>query len=91
LSDRGARAAEVVTFTFDNELLAGAAGRMVAAVLIEQGRRILRLSPKAGAPRGAFCLMGSCQECLVEVNGHRRLACQTRLVADMDVRRVTLG
>ena len=91
MDDKGARAAEVVTFTFDGEALAGTVGRMLAAVLIEQGCRILRYSPKAGTPRGAFCLMGSCQECLVEVDGHRRLACRTPLVANMDVRPVTLG
>jgi predicted molibdopterin-dependent oxidoreductase YjgC len=90
LSDKGAHAPEVVAFTFDNETLTGAAGRMLAAVLIAQGRRILRRSPRAEMPRGAFCLMGSCQECLVDVDGHRRLACRTSLVADMDVRRVTL-
>lgn len=90
MSDKGSKAAEVVAFTFDDETLAGTAGRMLAAVLIAQGRRVLRRSPKAGAPRGAFCLMGSCQECLVEVDGHRRLACRTPLAAHMDVRRITL-
>lgn len=91
MGDKGACTADIVTFTFNGETLVGTAGRMLAAVLIGQGRRILRHSPKAGAPRGAFCLMGSCQECLVEIDGHRRLACRTPLTVGMDVRTVFLG
>jgi D-hydroxyproline dehydrogenase subunit gamma len=90
VTETGPRSAENVTFRFDGETLTGPAGRMLAAVLMARGRRLLRRSPAAGTPRGAFCLMGSCQECLVEVDGHRRLACRTPLAAGMDVRPGTI-
>lgn len=43
-------------------------GQTVAAVLCEAGIRVLRSSP-AGEPRGLFCAMGVCFECLVTVDG----------------------
>ena len=50
------------------------------------GRLHLRDSPRGGA-RGAFCLMGVCQECLLQVDGVQRLAC---LVTVSDGMQVTL-
>jgi D-hydroxyproline dehydrogenase subunit gamma len=57
------------------------AGEMLAATLMAAGIVGLRRSPHAGTPRGAFCLMGVCQECLVRVNDRQRQACLT-VVAD---------
>ena len=50
-------------------------GETVAAALLAHGRRQLRRSPGEGAPRGAFCLMGACQECAVRIGGRLDLAC----------------
>ncbi len=74
-----------VAVTFDGGTLALTAGRSLAAALIEAGVRALRPSPRAGAPRGAFCLMGSCQECLVTVDGRRVTACTEAVRAGMRV------
>ncbi len=60
-------------------------GRSLAAALMEAGIRKLRASPRAGTPRGAFCFMGSCQECLVHVDGNAVLACQVRVADGMVV------
>lgn len=49
-------------------------GQSVAAALLAAGIVHLRESPR-GAPRGAFCLVGTCQECLVEIDDHLVLAC----------------
>ena len=46
----------------------------------------LRLSPRDAAPRGLFCGMGLCFECMVEVDGIRRRACLTPVRAGMEVR-----
>lgn len=43
-------------------------GETVAAVLLAEGRRIFRYTP-GGRPRGLFCGMGICFDCLVTVNG----------------------
>jgi len=60
-------------------------GQSLAAALTGAGIRLLRRSPRAGAPRGAFCMMGVCQECLVRVDGQLAQACMTRVVPGMSV------
>lgn len=52
-------------------------GMMLASALACADRLQLRVSPRRSAPRGAFCLMGACQECAIHVNGELRQACQT--------------
>jgi predicted molibdopterin-dependent oxidoreductase YjgC len=70
-----------VTITLDGEALSGVAGSTVASLLLANGVRALRRSPRAGTPRGAFCLMGVCQECVLTIDGVVRQAC---LVAARD-------
>jgi predicted molibdopterin-dependent oxidoreductase YjgC len=62
---RGAR----VTIIVDEAPLDAYAGESVAAALLAAGRRILRRTPKAGAPRGLFCGMGVCFDCVLRVDG----------------------
>lgn len=45
------------------------AGQTVAAVLLAQGVRVFRYTAQRGEPRGVFCGMGICYECLVTVDG----------------------
>jgi len=72
-------------FVFNGHAIDAPAGRMLAAALIAAGHVNLRTSPRAGAPRGAFCLMGSCQECRVLVDGELALACRVRVRSGMTV------
>ena len=58
-------------------------GQSVAEALLAAGIYTLRNSPNAGTPRGAFCLMGVCQECAIRIDGHVRRACQTPVRAGM--------
>lgn len=80
---------QAVTFRVDGAECAGFAGESVAAALGALGVTTLRHAPRSGAPRGAFCLMGVCQECICRIDGTRREACRTALVAGMCVE--TLG
>jgi sarcosine oxidase subunit alpha len=41
----------------------------------------------SGTPRGPLCGMGQCFECQVRVDGREVLACLTRAVDGMEVRR----
>lgn len=59
-------------------------GLSVAAALLRAGIRCLRVSP-GGSPRGAFCMMGVCQECLVEIDGRQRQACLVRVEPGMRI------
>lgn len=59
----------------------------VAAALQRAGADITRWSV-TGEARAPFCGMGVCQECRVEIDGVRRLACQTTVRENMRIERV---
>jgi predicted molibdopterin-dependent oxidoreductase YjgC len=57
------------TITIDGTPLEAEAGQTIAAALIASGRRSWRTTRARGAPRGAFCAIGVCFDCLATVNG----------------------
>ena len=61
------------------------AGESLAAALAAAGVLRLRSAPRTGAPRGAFCFMGVCQECAILVDGSLRQACLVPVEAGMIV------
>ena len=67
------------------------AGETVAVALLCAGRLDVRRSPRTGSPRGAFCMMGVCQECLVRIDGVLRQACLTPVEDGMRVESVDPG
>ena len=60
---------EKVTFTFDDQVIEGYKGESLAAALLVQGIRTLRLHEETGQPRGIYCNIGHCFECRVNING----------------------
>ncbi len=60
-------------------------GRSVAAALLAVGVRKLRESPRASEPRGAFCMMGVCQECVVHIDGYLRQACMVPVTPGLSI------
>jgi aerobic-type carbon monoxide dehydrogenase small subunit (CoxS/CutS family) len=53
-------------------------GETLATALMANGIRTFRHTAIRGEPRGLYCGMGICFECLVTVNGRANLrACQT--------------
>jgi hypothetical protein len=75
-----------VQITFDGEALRGTQGQTIAAVLMAAGRRTWRYTSRRGEPRGLFCGMGVCFDCLVRVDGRSNLrACQTPVAEAMRV------
>ncbi|MEX3314275.1 (2Fe-2S)-binding protein [Sulfitobacter sp. PS-8MA] len=78
-----------VAFTLDGAPASAPAGVTVAAALLAQGGDWTRQTA-SGAPRAAFCMMGVCFDCLVEVDGRpNSQACMTLLREGMTVRRQT--
>lgn len=74
-----------VTITVDGVSAIGVAGQSLAGVILAGGELGFRRTSSRGRPRGVFCGIGVCFDCLVEVNGHRDVrACQRRAV-DGDV------
>jgi predicted molibdopterin-dependent oxidoreductase YjgC len=65
-----------VRIVFDGRPIEAFLGESVASALLAAGIRSLRASPRTGAPRGAFCWMGICQECVVVSDGVRHPACR---------------
>ncbi|HEU0116562.1 MAG TPA: (2Fe-2S)-binding protein [Thermomicrobiales bacterium] len=81
-----APAAAVVPFSFDGMPLTGREGEPIAAALLAAGVRVFRTMPGSGEPRGGFCLVGRCVDCLVVVDGRPNVrACVTPLRAGVRV------
>jgi len=57
-----------IEISLDGEVLRGIAGQTLAGILISNGVSAWR-TDSAGQPRGLFCAIGSCFECLATVNG----------------------
>lgn len=77
---------ETVSFTFENQTIKTRAGDTVAAALAMAGQRHLRSSVVSGEPRGFYCMMGTCFDCLVEIDGMPDVqACRTIVRDGMSV------
>jgi predicted molibdopterin-dependent oxidoreductase YjgC len=59
---------EHFTIEVDGAPIPARAGQTIAAALLAAGVRVWRKTP-SGAPRGIFCGMGVCFDCLVTVDG----------------------
>lgn len=67
--------------------LAAREGESVAAALLAAGVRTLRMTPRRDEPRGLFCGIGQCYDCLVEIDGEPgQRACMTRVRPGMRIR-----
>lgn len=76
-----------VTLVVDGQPLAAHAGESVAAALLAAGDPHTRTTV-AGDPRGAFCGMGVCFECVAVIDGvPNTRTCMTFVRDGMDVRR----
>jgi hypothetical protein len=67
-----------VRFTIDGRTASARPGDSVAAALLAAGVVACRLTPVGSAPRGPYCLMGVCFDCLVTIDGIGN--CQSCLV-----------
>ncbi len=74
-----------ITFYVNGQPAIAHQGETIHAALISAGYRQLRQS-KTRQPRGVFCGMGVCYECLVTIdNGPRKQACVTIVEEGMEV------
>jgi hypothetical protein len=61
--------AATVTITVDGVPVSGRAGQSIAGVLLAAGQHAWRTTSFGNAPRGIFCGIGACFDCVVQVNG----------------------
>lgn len=58
-----------LTIFFEGRAVPARAGDSIAAALLAADIRATRNTALSGVPRGPFCMMGACFECLAEVDG----------------------
>jgi predicted molibdopterin-dependent oxidoreductase YjgC len=81
-------AGRTLTFLFDGVAIEACEGDTVAAALTAAGIRNLRSTTVSGSPRGIYCMMGACFDCLVQIDGQsNRQACMIEVREGLDVRR----
>jgi predicted molibdopterin-dependent oxidoreductase YjgC len=72
-------------FTFDGRSINADPGRSIGAALWAAGIRQLGRSRVLGRPRGMYCGIGQCFDCLVRVNGGPVVRACITPVTDGDV------
>ena len=86
IADPALRPAPEIAFRFDGRTLSAYQGETIAAALAANGIADLGRR-RDGTPRGVWCGMGVCQECVVIVDGRpSERACMTTVTDGMVVR-----
>ncbi len=74
----------------DGDPIPAREGEPIAAAIIAAGRLKLRHTRKSGEPRGVFCGIGRCTDCVMTVDGQANVrTCVTPVKAGMKI--VTQG
>ncbi len=60
---------KMLNITVDGKKIKAREGEMIIAVLLNAGIRINRFTSKHKEPRGIFCGIGQCTDCIMTVNG----------------------
>jgi predicted molibdopterin-dependent oxidoreductase YjgC len=77
-----------LSFQFEGAVMTAETGDSVALALLAAGIDSCRDSVVSGQPRGPYCLMGACFECLVVIDGvQNRQGCQVQVREGMVVAR----
>lgn len=75
-----------VEILVDRQPLRAFEGESVAAALLAGGKRVLRTTSRRHEPRGLYCGMGVCFECVMTIDGRPNVrTCQTPVRAGMRV------
>ncbi|MBW2057641.1 MAG: (2Fe-2S)-binding protein [Deltaproteobacteria bacterium] len=64
-AERGRR----ITLTVDGNPVVAFEGEPIAAALLAGGHRVFRYTAKRREPRGLFCALGRCTDCVMTVDG----------------------
>jgi sarcosine oxidase subunit alpha len=78
---------EKITILINGQAHIAFEGETVHAALLAAGYRVLRKTAKMDQPRGIFCGMGVCYDCLVTIDGiPNQRACMRRIQNRMEIR-----
>lgn len=79
---------EKVTIYFEGKPLTAEKGDTVAAVLTSYGIKDFRYTRKRQEPRGIYCAIGRCTDCMMTINGKPNVrSCMTPVEEGMKVER----
>ena len=74
----------LVSVSVDGKEIQAVEGEPIAAALLAQGIRVFRKTPRFGEPRGLFCGIGRCTDCIMTVDGTPNVrTCVTPIKAGM--------
>ena len=77
---------DTVRFTFDGQTMEGCEDEPIAIALRSNGVMIHRYTSRRNEPRGMFCAIGRCTDCIMVVNGRPNIrTCVEPLRAGMVV------
>ena len=76
-----------VSITIEDRHITVPSSDSVAAAMLAAGIEYTRITPHNGEHRAPYCMMGTCFDCLVEINGApNQQACQTKVQEGMVVK-----
>lgn len=76
----------IVEIEVDGEVIQAIAGEPITAALLAAGKSILRYTRKLHEPRGVFCAIGRCTDCMMIVDGVPNVrTCVTPVKAGMKI------
>ena len=76
-----------VMITIEDQKVTVPSTDSVAAAMLAAGIKYSRTTPQRGEHRAPYCMMGTCFDCLVEINGvPNQQACQTKVQDGMVVK-----
>lgn len=79
---------ENVSIIFEGDNIDVEKGQTVASALLVGGNMVFRSSVVSGQPRGPYCMMGVCFECLIEIDGiPNQRACMIPVREAMEIKR----
>ena len=73
---------KAVTIVYNGKKIAAYEGEMIATALMAAGVKTFRYTVKKREPRGIFCAIGRCTDCVMEVNGRLNVRTCMTLVED---------
>jgi aerobic-type carbon monoxide dehydrogenase small subunit (CoxS/CutS family) len=86
--EQGIQRGAAFEITIDGEPVMAYPGETLATALLSTGQRTFRATSKTGAPRGLYCGMGVCFDCLVMLDGRPNVrACVTLAQPGAQVKR----
>jgi aerobic-type carbon monoxide dehydrogenase small subunit (CoxS/CutS family) len=75
-----------VLIEVDGQVIQAVAGEPIAAALLAAGKTVFRYTRKRHEPRGVFCAIGRCTDCMMVVDGVPNVrTCVTPVRAGMKI------